>query len=85
MASPEDDVDDGLLFVDQHRHHENPPASWGLKHIERTDINQGDIAPLMVSRDIRDFGFNIHNFLCLWIDIHPWSSEFVIKLKDCKF
>ncbi|XP_024401012.1 uncharacterized protein [Physcomitrium patens] len=47
MASPEDDVDDGLLFVDQHRHHENTPASWGLKHIERTDINQGDIAPLM--------------------------------------
>lgn len=51
MASPEDDVDDGVLFVDQHTHHEKTPDSWGLKYIERTDINQGDIAPLMVSRD----------------------------------
>ncbi|KAG0585367.1 hypothetical protein M758_2G006200 [Ceratodon purpureus] len=47
MASPEDDVDDGVLFVDQHTHHETTPESWGLKYIERTDINQGDIAPLM--------------------------------------
>lgn len=47
-ATPEDDVDDGVLFVDQHSHHEKTPDSWGLKNVERTDINQGDIAPLMV-------------------------------------
>jgi hypothetical protein len=48
LASPEDDVDDGLRFVDQHTHHEKTPASWGLRNVERTDVNQGDIAPLMV-------------------------------------
>lgn len=47
-ATPEDDVDDGVLFIDQHTHHEKTPDSWGLKTVERTDINQGDIAPLMV-------------------------------------
>ncbi|CAM6015687.1 unnamed protein product [Sphagnum balticum] len=47
LASPEDDVDDGLRFVDQHTHHEKTPASWGLRNVERTDVNQGDIAPLM--------------------------------------
>lgn len=56
MASPEDDVDDGALFVDQHTHHEKTPDSWGLKNVERTDINQGDIAPLMVSQDVYNLG-----------------------------
>jgi hypothetical protein len=61
MASPEDDVDDGALFVDQHTHHETTPDSWGLKYIERTDINQGDIAPLMVSQDVYKFGSILQN------------------------
>lgn len=61
LASPEDDVDDGVLFVDQHTGHETTPDLWGLKHIERTDINQGDIAPLMVSHDVCNFGSIFQN------------------------
>ncbi|XP_024521186.1 GPI ethanolamine phosphate transferase 1 [Selaginella moellendorffii] len=46
-AKPEDDEDDGFKFVDQHTHHMVTPHSWGLQNLERVDVNQGDIAPLM--------------------------------------
>ena len=47
-ASPEDYGDDEAMFVDQHEHHPPTPSGWGLGDFERVDVNQGDIAPLMV-------------------------------------
>ncbi|KAH7279795.1 hypothetical protein KP509_37G037300 [Ceratopteris richardii] len=46
-ASPEDYEDDDTKFVDQHERHPPTPLGWGLRDIERVDVNQGDIAPLM--------------------------------------
>ncbi|CAI0455588.1 unnamed protein product [Linum tenue] len=41
--------DHGLRFVDEHEHDTPTPVEWGLSGIERVDVNQADIAPLMVS------------------------------------
>ncbi|MQL78216.1 hypothetical protein Taro_010638 [Colocasia esculenta] len=41
--------DDGFRFVDEHRHDMPTPADWGLIGIERVDVNQADIAPLMAT------------------------------------
>ncbi|KAF3796567.1 GPI ethanolamine phosphate transferase 1 [Nymphaea thermarum] len=39
--------DDGFRFVDEHTHDMPTPAEWGLGNLERVDVNQADIAPLM--------------------------------------
>ncbi|XP_065878048.1 GPI ethanolamine phosphate transferase 1 isoform X2 [Euphorbia lathyris] len=39
--------DDGFHFVDEHAHDMPTPIDWGLNGIERVDVNQADIAPLM--------------------------------------
>ncbi|WCJ20909.1 GPI ethanolamine phosphate transferase 1 [Euphorbia peplus] len=39
--------DDGFRFVDEHAHDMPTPIDWGLNGIERVDVNQADIAPLM--------------------------------------
>ncbi|KAK9104670.1 hypothetical protein Scep_021514 [Stephania cephalantha] len=39
--------DDGFRFIDDHVHHMPTPIEWGLSGIERVDVNQADIAPLM--------------------------------------
>ncbi|KAK3016535.1 hypothetical protein RJ639_006582, partial [Escallonia herrerae] len=39
--------DHGVRFVDKHRHDMPTPTEWGLDGIERVDVNQADIAPLM--------------------------------------
>ncbi|XP_022879422.1 GPI ethanolamine phosphate transferase 1 [Olea europaea var. sylvestris] len=36
-----------VLFVDKHVHDMPTPPEWGLDGIERLDVNQADIAPLM--------------------------------------
>lgn len=36
------------VFVDEHAHDMPTPVDWGLNGIERVDVNQADIAPLMV-------------------------------------
>ncbi|MCI14578.1 GPI ethanolamine phosphate transferase 1-like, partial [Trifolium medium] len=41
--------DCGFRFVDDHVHDSPTPIEWGLHGIERVDVNQADIAPLMVS------------------------------------
>ncbi|RRT79943.1 hypothetical protein GW17_00011822 [Ensete ventricosum] len=39
--------DDGFRFVDEHKHDMPTPTEWGLRGIERVDVNQADLAPLM--------------------------------------
>ncbi|CAM6114425.1 unnamed protein product [Calypogeia fissa] len=47
-ADPENFVDDDdFKFVDEHTHHMQTPPEWGLQGVERVDVNQADIAPLM--------------------------------------
>ncbi|WOK96386.1 GPI ethanolamine phosphate transferase 1 [Canna indica] len=41
--------DDGFRFVDDHKHDMPTPIEWGLRGIERVDVNQADIAPLMAT------------------------------------
>ncbi|KAH7674421.1 GPI ethanolamine phosphate transferase 1 protein [Dioscorea alata] len=41
--------DDGFRFVDDHGHDLPTPVEWGLTGIERVDVNQADIAPLMAT------------------------------------
>ncbi|CAK9161284.1 unnamed protein product [Ilex paraguariensis] len=36
-----------VRFVDEHMHDTPTPIEWGLNGIERVDVNQADIAPLM--------------------------------------
>ncbi|CAN0857489.1 GPI ethanolamine phosphate transferase 1 [Linum grandiflorum] len=36
-----------VRFVDEHEHGTPTPVDWGLSGIERVDVNQADIAPLM--------------------------------------
>lgn len=40
--------DCGFRFVDEHSHDTPTPTEWGLDGIERIDVNQADISPLMV-------------------------------------
>ncbi|KAJ0100507.1 hypothetical protein Patl1_21946 [Pistacia atlantica] len=40
--------DCGFRFVDEHAHDTPTPKEWGLDGIERVDVNQADIAPLML-------------------------------------
>ncbi|KAJ0965385.1 hypothetical protein J5N97_026523 [Dioscorea zingiberensis] len=42
-------LDDGFRFVDDHGHDLPTPVEWGLTGIERVDVNQADIAPLMAT------------------------------------
>ncbi|XP_052194978.1 uncharacterized protein LOC127803025 [Diospyros lotus] len=39
--------DCGFRFIDEHVHDMPTPKEWGLDEIERVDVNQADIAPLM--------------------------------------
>ncbi|XP_064941285.1 GPI ethanolamine phosphate transferase 1-like isoform X2 [Musa acuminata AAA Group] len=41
--------DDGFRFVDEHKHDMPTPTEWGLRGIERVDVNQADLAPLMAT------------------------------------
>lgn len=47
LSTPESNADDGFRFVDEHTHDMPTPSEWGLESIERVDVNQADIAPLM--------------------------------------
>ncbi|XP_073018983.1 uncharacterized protein [Primulina eburnea] len=45
--SEEHHPDDAIHFVDEHVHDMPTPPEWGLGGLERMDVNQADIAPLM--------------------------------------
>ncbi|KAJ1409453.1 GPI ethanolamine phosphate transferase 1, C-terminal [Sesbania bispinosa] len=49
LTSSSNHSDCGFRFVDDHVHDAPTPIEWGLHGIERVDVNQADIAPLMVS------------------------------------
>lgn len=61
----------GERFVDEHDMHDMPtPTDWGLGNIERVDVNQADIAPLMVVLCVTSlFAFST---------LHIISSQFVL-------
>ncbi|KAG9449833.1 hypothetical protein H6P81_009798 [Aristolochia fimbriata] len=42
-------ADDGFRFVDDHGHDMPTPVQWGLGGLERIDVNQADITPLMAA------------------------------------
>ncbi|KAL0922249.1 hypothetical protein M5K25_006220 [Dendrobium thyrsiflorum] len=42
-------LDNNFRFVDDHKHDMPTPSEWGLTGIERVDVNQADIAPLMAT------------------------------------
>ncbi|XP_058112143.1 GPI ethanolamine phosphate transferase 1 isoform X2 [Magnolia sinica] len=47
LVSGNGHFDAGFRFVDEHKHDMPTPIEWGLGSIERVDVNQADIAPLM--------------------------------------
>lgn len=47
-ASGNSHSDSVTTFVDKHAHDMLTPYDWGLRRVERVDVNQADIAPLMV-------------------------------------
>lgn len=48
LISEEHHPDDAVRFVDEHVHDMPTPPEWGFGDLERLDVNQADIAPLMV-------------------------------------
>lgn len=52
MMSGTKHSDYGDRFVDEHLHDSPTPTDWGLSGIERVDVNQADIAPLMVVHSV---------------------------------
>ncbi|KAH0464799.1 hypothetical protein IEQ34_004902 [Dendrobium chrysotoxum] len=42
-------LDNNFRFVDDHKHDMPTPSEWGLTGIERVDVNQADITPLMAT------------------------------------
>ncbi|AAF24617.1 putative phosphatidylinositolglycan class N short form [Arabidopsis thaliana] len=46
-ASGNSHSDSVTTFVDKHAHDMPTPYDWGLRRVERVDVNQADIAPLM--------------------------------------
>lgn len=42
----------GFRFVDEHLHDTPTPTEWDLNDLERVDVNQADIAPLMVVHSV---------------------------------
>lgn len=70
MMSGTKHSDYGDRFVDEHLHDSPTPTDWGLSGIERVDVNQADIAPLMVVYCvcvplIMTTEFSIHNLVLI--------------------
>lgn len=63
----------GERFVDEHDMHDTPtPTDWGLNNIERVDVNQADIAPLMV--------ISSKVFLESWWFVLTLTSDMVVNV-----
>lgn len=56
-------LDNAVQFVDEHKHDMPTPTEWGLEGIERLDVNQADIAPLMVVQLSLIRTFLFHDFV----------------------
>lgn len=70
--------DHGLRFIDEHLHDMPTPPEWGLSTIERVDVNQADIAPLMVVQFYYIFlcliNWSTHIFWMIYLSITVYSS-----------
>lgn len=69
-ATTSDHSDHPVRFVDEHLHDAPTPSDWGLDGIERMDVNQADIAPLMV---VQLFLTGDYTNLCFWIKLYLMS------------
>lgn len=70
-----DHPDDGLRFIDEHMHDMPTPREWGLSSFERVDVNQADIAPLMVETSIHPSKCFVSCFmyiLCVRFSLVDW-------------
>ncbi|KAJ3679633.1 hypothetical protein LUZ60_017644 [Juncus effusus] len=48
LSEEESENSDTFRFVDDHKH-DSTPGEWGLRGVQRLDVNQADIAPLMAT------------------------------------
>lgn len=80
--SEEESEDDGFRFVDDHKHG-TTPDEWGLHGIERLDVNQADIAPLMVVT-LFEFFVLLLKFMYYFRGLYNVLIFFFLIFNDCR-
>ena len=73
-----DQLEGAVQFVDEHKHNMPTPREWGLEGIERVDVNQADIAPLMVVQLFLTGIFSFHDYVFCFT--HKSISYMLINL-----